>query len=194
MSEQETTFEATLRAAEQTLDVLRGHRIEAVVIGAMALAVHQYPRDTEDLDLAIAIGPAELPGLANELRGLGWEVELREPDPSDPLGGVIDIRAPGADLVQLVNFDNPPASGFPRLVREAVQSSIPLAPDSNLRVADLPALIAFKLYAGGAKSKLDILELLERNEPVDMEVLRNRCDSLGLGKALERLLKMARET
>jgi len=30
-------------------------------------------------------------------------------------------------------------------------------------VTDLGTLIAFKLYSGGAKSQLDILELLERN-------------------------------
>ncbi|MHB8877557.1 MAG: nucleotidyl transferase AbiEii/AbiGii toxin family protein [Myxococcaceae bacterium] len=189
-----TSFEATLRVAEQALGVLGKHRIDAVVIGAMALAVHHYPRETEDLDLAIAVGPTELPGLVKEFRELGWAVELREPDSNDPLGGVIDIRAPGADLVQIVNFDNPPAGGFPRLVREAAQSALPLAAGSGLRVADLHTLIAFKLYAGGAKSKLDIMELLDRNQPVDMEALRKRCEFLGLGKKLERVLEFARET
>ncbi len=192
MSASDEGFEATLGAVERVLGVLRGHRVDAVVIGAMALAVHRFPRETEDFDLAIAVPPAELHRLAAELRTLGWDVAVRDPDPDDPLGGVVDILAPGADLIQLVNFDNPPAGGFPRLVREAASSSLPLATNSSLRVADLHTLIAFKLYAGGSKSNLDILELLERNQPVDLAVLRDRCESLGLVQNLERVLALAR--
>lgn len=103
---------------------------------------------------------------------------------------MIDIRAPGADLVQLVNFDNAPAGGGPRLVREAVASSLPLTPAGTLRVVELPLLVAFKLYAGGAKSKLDVLELLDRNQPVDMDDLRRRCEALGLGRELDVVLAL----
>lgn len=185
-------FTATLELAERIRDILRAHHVDAVVIGAMALAVHNYPRETEDVDLAIAVPPTELSTLADAFRDEGWQVELRTPDASDPLGGVIDVQAPGADLVQLVNFDNSPAGGFPRLVREAVATSLPLS-TTDLRVVDLANLIAFKLYAGGAKSKLDVLELLERNQPLDMRSLRERCRALGLGKELERVLALAQE-
>jgi hypothetical protein len=188
----EHTFGATIGAAEQIDAIIRARGFDVVVIGAMALAVHRYPRETEDLDLAVAVPPAALGELAADLRSRGWRVDLREPDSNDPLGGVIDVQVPGADLVQVVNFDNSPAGGFPRLVREACLSALPLAPESSLKVADLFALIAFKLYAGGPKSQLDILELLERNQPVDMAGLRNKCQGLGLSRQLERVLELAR--
>lgn len=182
---------ATLAVAERVQQILWTSRIDAVVIGGLALAVHRYPRETEDLDLAVAVSPAELRPLANRFHQEGWDVELREPDASDPLGGVIDIRAPGSDLVQVINFDNSPAGGFPRLVREATAGALPL-PSTNLRVVDLHTLIAFKLYAGGGKSSLDILELLDRNRPVDMVVLREKCAALRLDRKLEWVLALGR--
>jgi len=190
---EEVSFEETLRVAERVVEVLARRHVDAVVIGAMALAVHHYPRDTQDFDLAVAMPPSDLEALAATFRGLGWEVEVRTPDASDPLGGVLDINAPGADLVQVINFDNPPSGGFPGLVRAAAEKAQPLAAGSPVKVADLPALIAFKLYAGGSKSKLDILELLDRNQPVDIEELGTRCAALGLRKKLERLLAFRQE-
>ncbi len=183
-------FDETLKLAERAAEILREEGIETVVIGALALAAHNYPRATEDVDLAISTPPLTMRRLADRFRREGWLVDLREPDGDDPLGGVIDVRAAAADLVQVVNFDNAPASGFPRLVREALPRSIPLAA-SRLRVVDLPMLIAFKLYAGGTKSTLDIHALLERND-VDRAALAELCASLGLSNELERVLAMLR--
>ena len=42
-----------LRAAEQVADILRYHRIDAVVIGAVALAAYHYVRQTRDIDLGV---------------------------------------------------------------------------------------------------------------------------------------------
>lgn len=47
-----STLEGTLRVATDVLHVLKEHGADGVLIGGMALAVHQYPRDTNDLDLA----------------------------------------------------------------------------------------------------------------------------------------------
>jgi hypothetical protein len=187
------SLETTLRVAERVAEVLRAHQIDSIVIGGMALAVHKYPRDTDDFDLAVATPPATLRSVAQDLRGEGWEVELREPDGDDPLGGVIDIQAPDADLVQVVNFDNSPTSGFPRLVREALVTGQPFSSDSPLRVVDLPMLIAFKLYAGGAQSKNDVLVLLERADPSALDQVRAKCAELRLEKKLERVLELRRD-
>jgi hypothetical protein len=51
------TLQGTLRVAEDVLQVLGEHGTDAVLIGGMALAVHNYPRDTVDLDLAVAVEP-----------------------------------------------------------------------------------------------------------------------------------------
>lgn len=185
--------ERTLEAAEKLAGMLGSEGVDAVVIGALALATHGYVRATTDLDLAIAVEPSSLGRLAASLSRAGWAVEYSAPDPQDPLGGVLNVRAPGAALIQVVNFDNSPASGFPRLVRDALPLATPLRPGSNLRVVDLFSLVAFKLYAGGPKSRLDILELLERNQPVDLAALRARCDVLRLRRELERVLALAQQ-
>ena len=189
-----TSAAETLRVAERVGEILAGRHVDTVVVGAMALAVHGYPRLTKDFDLAIGIPPEQLEALAQAIRAEGWDVEVRTPDANDPLGGVIDIRAPGADLVQVVNFDNSPAGGFPRLVREACLSAVPLGPDSALKVANIFTLVALKLYAGGHKSANDILELLERNPSTDLDALRAFCQSLRLGKQLERVLDLAKQS
>ncbi len=190
MSGAGTSIDATLRVARSVAEVLAGHRADAVVVGAMALAIHNYPRDTVDLDLATAIEPRQLDAIAAELRALGYEVDVHLPDPDDPLGGVLDVRGEGAILVQVVNFSNPPAGGFPRLITDALRHGSALAPGESLVVTDLITLVAFKLYAGGAKSKLDILELLERNPELDLDELRQRCRSYRLDRELESVLQM----
>jgi hypothetical protein len=184
------SVERTLKLAEDVVGVVRAHQLDAVVIGAMALAVHGYPRDTSDLDLAISADPKLLHTLAQSLRLLGHEVEVRDPDPQDPLGGVLDVRAAGADLVQVVNFLNPPAGGFPRLVADALIDASPLVPGSTLRVVSPYHLVAFKLYAGGAKSKLDILELLDRNPQIDRARLQALCDEYRLRPELDEVLAL----
>jgi hypothetical protein len=182
------TIEATLAAAEAVLAVLREREADAVVIGAMALAVHGYPRDTVDLDLAVAVDPGVLRQVADSLVATGCRADLRDPDPDDPLGGVLDVLAPGAALVQVVNFSNPPAGGFPRLVQSALASADALIPGRPLKVVDAYHLIAFKLYAGGAKSELDIRELLERNPGIEVKRLRALCRRLGLPRELAAVL------
>jgi len=183
----------TLRVAEQVLAALQRVGGQGVIIGGMALAVHCYPRDTIDLDLATAVEPRKLDEVAAELRTLGYGVEVRKPDPDDPLGGVLDVQAEGADRVQVVNFLNPPASGFPRLVEEAVATATALIPGQPLKVVDLPHLIAFKLYAGGNKSRLDILELLDRNPSVELERLRELCRGYRMEAELDEILALAAE-
>jgi hypothetical protein len=175
----------TLALAEKVAALLASQGVDCLVIGAVALAAHGYPRATEDVDLAIAIAPRSLQGLARALEQAGAAVEVRMPDADDPLGGVIDVRWPGAQLVQVINFDNSPAGGFPRLVARALPRSLVVG--EGLRVADAGSLVAFKLYAGGRQSTMDILELLDRNA-VDIAELRATCSDLGLGRELDAIL------
>jgi alkanesulfonate monooxygenase SsuD/methylene tetrahydromethanopterin reductase-like flavin-dependent oxidoreductase (luciferase family) len=59
-----------------------------LAFGAVAAAVHGYPRSTRDLDLAVHVLPSRLEEIASRLRDAGFVVELRMPDGRDPLGGV----------------------------------------------------------------------------------------------------------
>jgi hypothetical protein len=186
------TLRRTLQVAGQVLEVLHAHQLDGLIIGALALAVHGYPRDTRGLDLAIAADPSVLGNVADALRARGYRVEVRSPDAEDPLGGVVDVYASDADLVQIVNFSNPPNGGFPRLVADALVESVPLMPGHPLRIVGPYHLIAFKLYAGGAKSKLDVLELLDRNPELDRQRLTALCESYQLTAELNEVLSLER--
>ena len=80
-----------LQAAEDILRRLHEHQVDALVIGAVALAAHRYVRQTEDLDLGVNANVQKLRQLTASLRTAGYRAELHEPDAQDPLGGVIDI-------------------------------------------------------------------------------------------------------
>jgi hypothetical protein len=189
------TLDLTLRVARTVVEALRAEGADAVVIGAVALAVHGYPRSTTDLDLAVSVRRDVMHRVADTLSAHGYAVSVRDPDAADPLGGVIDVRSPGADLVQVVNFDNGPSGGFPRLVEDALAEALPLTGDGVLKVVDPYHLVGFKLYARGPKSTSDIIELLERNPGLDRARLRAMCKAYRLEGALDRILRqLAEET
>jgi hypothetical protein len=186
--------ERTIEVAERVTEILRQHEVEAAVIGAAALAVHLYPRYTEDFDLAINTEPfPKLRRVEEALAKEGFEARFEAPDPEDALGGVLRVMGDDFEPIEVVNFYNPwPESRDASvLAREALREArIQLSPESPLRVVSLPYLIALKLYAGGWKSKGDVVELLERNrDRMDVAELRDVCNRHGLGPALEPLLQ-----
>jgi len=160
-----------IRAAERIGIILRESQIGAVVIGAVALAAYDYVRQTEDIDLAVNADLPALRHLADHLRTEGFEANLREPDADDPLGGVIDVGG-AFGVVQIISY----ANRFPAVIEDALKEAILVVrPGSCLRLVPLPQLVALKLYAGGIKSKADIVELLSRNPEADMEFIRKTC-------------------
>ncbi len=175
--------DALLQAAEDVLGILEKYSIDAVIIGAIALAAHRYIRQTEDLDFGINASLLKMRELTDSLNREGFHTELREPDMDDPLGGVIDIRG-DFGLVQIVNF----GERFPAVIDDALRTSTLYAREgSSLRVIPIPHLIALKLYAGGHKSKSDILELIARNPEVDLDEVRKLCAGYRL-RGLDELL------
>lgn len=176
-----------LREAEEILALLRRHRVDAVVIGAVALAAHHYVRMTDDLNLGVNANVATLREIAASLREAGRQVELREPDQGDPLGGVIDVRSRGG-LIQIISY----ADRFPAVIDDALRlSTLPAQEGSALRIVPLPHLIALKLYAGGFKSKADIVELLIRNPKLDLAEVRAVCARYQLD-GIEELIEESR--
>jgi len=142
-----------------------------VVIGAVALAAHGYVRFTEDLDLGVNTDLGTLKQVVDALRTAGFEVELREPDGQDPLGGVVDVRGPFG-LIQIVNY----GGRFPAVIDGGLAAAdTVIRSGSRLRIVPLPHLVALKLYAGGTKSRADIVELLARNPDADVAAIRDLC-------------------
>ena len=143
--------DAILRAAEEILHCLHAHQLDAVVIGAVALAAHRYVRQTEDLDLGVNANVRKLRELTDSLRQAGYQAELHEPDADDPLGGVIDIEG-SFGLIQIISY----ADKFPAVIEDALREArLTARPGSALKLIPLPHLIALKLYAGGTKSRAD---------------------------------------
>lgn len=175
-----------IATAEEIALSLKPFRIETLIIGGAALAAHRYIRFTEDLDLAVNADVDLLREMVHMLRKNGYKAILREPDGDDPLGGVIDIESP-AGLIQLISF----AGRFPRVVDDALnEDPIYIRKGGCLRLIPLPHLVALKLYAGGMKSKVDVLELLSNNPDCNLDEIKTLCDKYrlkGLTEILEEL-------
>ncbi len=179
----------TFAAAERTARILAAAGVPVALIGAGALAVHGYARATEDLDLAVATDPFSTlrtlrATLATEL---GCDAVLLTPDADDPLGGVLTLTSEMFATIQIVNFFNPLAGGT-NPGAEAITTAANLIAGASLRVVDLPHLVALKLYAGGRKSELDVLELLACNPATDVADLEAVCARFGLAAELARVL------
>ena len=175
-----------LESAERIAEMLVEQGIRAIVIGAAALAAHRYVRHTEVIDLGVSIAVRDFPSLADRLRTAGFDVALREPDGQDPLGGVIDVSGPFG-LVKIVNF----GERFPAVIESGLtEATLRMREGGSLRIIPLANLIALKLYAGGMKSKADIVELLRRNPAADRDHIRGMCRQYRL-RGLEPLIREA---
>jgi hypothetical protein len=178
--------EAIIQNAEAVIGILKRHRVDAVVIGAVALAAYHYVRQTDDLDLGVNADLQTMRTLAESLRSAGFNAELREPDGNDPLGGVLDVSG-DFGLLQIISF----ADRFPAVIDDALRAStLAVRAGSPLRLVPIPHLIALKLYAGGYKSKADIIELLARNPDLDLNEVRAVCKRYRL-RGLEKLIAEA---
>ena len=175
---------AILEVAESIAAFLDESRLPTIVIGAVALAAHRYPRFTEDFDLGVLASQSTMQSLTDSLRGHGFDALFHPPDAEDPLGGVIDVSGPFG-LVQIINFED----RFPAIIHDALAGDdIRIRPGSRLRIAPIPQLVALKLYAGGWKSHADIVELLLRNPNVDIEAIRKSCRKYRL-RGFDRVIK-----
>ena len=161
-----------LSEAERIAEIAATHEVRLILIGALALAAYQYVRTTEDVDIAGNLSLPQLRLLAEGLQGAGYQVDLRMPDAQDPLGGVLDVRS-DAGLVQIISF----ADRFPAVIQDALNDAcLVVRENSSLPIVPLPHLVVLKLYAGGLKSKADIVELLSRNPNEDLEEIEALCN------------------
>jgi hypothetical protein len=179
--------ERSLEVAEEVAATCAKHGIRVAVIGAVALALRNYPRQTEDVDLASFADPRDLASVARDLAAMGYEVTFDPPDAEDPLGGVLRVTG-DFRTVELVNFYNPLGKAED-CGRMAIEEAEPNAL-GTLAVARVPHLVALKLHAGTTgKPYADILELLARNPDVDIRALREYCERVGKGRELDEVLR-----
>ena len=181
----------TLDVASRVALILEELGVPSALIGAAALAAHGYPRATADIDLAVAADPFSTLREAQRRIStrLSVKAELITPDADDPLGGVLTVTGEDFDPVQVVNFHNPlrpRQNPGPEAVETATGPGA--IAGTTLRIVDLPHLVALKLFAGGYKSRLDVLALLERNPDTDLHEVQQVCARFGLDRELSALL------
>ncbi len=188
MSEAASIGAKTLVLAEWIADRVQEQGGHCAVIGAVALAAHGYARTTRDLDLATELDPVtQMRDIEAICRQEGMHAVLRLPDAEDPRGGVLTVHGQASHPVQLVNFHNPlRATRNPGA--DAIATSCALIAGSPLRIAGVAQLVALKLYAGGFKSKLDVLELLRCQPAIDRGALEACCTPYGLQDELAEIL------
>ncbi|HEY4245179.1 MAG TPA: hypothetical protein VGM88_35425 [Kofleriaceae bacterium] len=174
-----------LRLAETVAGIAHAESIDVVVIGAAAAAAHGYIRATTDLDFASAVDPyRDLPRLQQALRATGLHTELSQPEPDDPIGGMLrvwELEDEDGDPirpVEIVNLINP--HHIVKLPRADILRDAVSIPGSALRYISLPHLVLLKLYAGSRKDLADVVELLVANPEVDASALSALCKHWGL--------------
>lgn len=172
----------TLAVAKQVSEILAQCKIRCMVVGAAALAVHGYARQSVDLDLAVYANPFETFRDAHaQLTRAGLNAELVMPDAEDPLGGVINVTGSDFEPIQVINFDNPMnRRGIHKLVGDILSEIEPGA--SGLAVVPLELLVLLKLFAGDSQSQRDIHELLRANPNCDREKITALAHKVGLDK------------
>jgi hypothetical protein len=180
---------------ERVADVANELGIETAVIGAVAMAAHNYVRATADADLGTYVDPyRDLGRLRDTLAARGLHVDLRTPDDEDPLGGVLrvwereDSEGDPIDYVDVVNFNNPHRPGRRTPGFDAIRHAIPVESRPSLRFVGLAHLIALKLYTGGLRDKADVVELLRHNSDADMQSILEVARSFGLDAELSPIL------
>ena len=134
--------------------ILNANDIHHAVIGAVALAARGAPRSTYDFDLLTTDKRVFSPELWSELVREGIPVDIRKGDFDDPLGGLVRIGTRQEQVDVVVGK----WKWEQRVVDNA--ESLDIA-GIAIPVATASDLILMKLNAGGIKSHLDVIALLE---------------------------------
>ena len=150
-----------------------------VVVGAMAVAVHGYPRATTDVDLVSRLPLVEA---RKRLADHGVKATLRRGDVAerdfDWLKGVFDgIEFDVLPPLVPIDWDN------------AVE--VPLGHGDTLKVVDLSTLIHLKLRAGGPQDVIDVVMLLQQH-PTEASRARELATAYGLAAQLESFMRSPR--
>jgi hypothetical protein len=141
-------------ALAQVVAALSAAGIECAVIGAMALAARGVARSTLDIDLLVLRSEALDRRTWAPLLEQSTPVEIRYGDASDPLEGLVRVRAPHGPSIDVIVG----RGGWQHGVLERAE---PLDfAGTRVRVATAADLVLLKLYAGGPSDLWDIEQLL----------------------------------
>lgn len=164
---------------ERVLRALETAGVRYLVVGGVAVVLHGHPRFTADLDLAIALDPANVHAAFGALSTLGYRprVPVSADVFADPAARgrlvaekgmtVLSFASPALAMTEVDVFADPPF-GFEETHARAAHVGLG---ELSVPVASIEDLIAMKRRAGRPKDLEDaaVLERLagEREEPAD---------------------------
>ena len=140
---------------KEFLRLLRAHGVEYLLIGGWAVGYHGYPRSTDDLDVWIAIAPANAARVVKTLQEFGFHVPELSTDlflQNDQIVrmGVEPLRIEVATSISGVEFDE--------CYRERLETTLNNEPVSLI---SLRHLRINKKASGRAKDLADLENLPE---------------------------------
>jgi hypothetical protein len=191
MNQIERTYEVVAQLAgciNQAATTLRfDYEIPIAIIGAQAMAAHNYVRATQDVDLGVWID--EEAALFREVERTFQHPAVKEitrtaSEPGDPLG-VWHLTGDEIIEIEVVNFYAPHNHRSPGSWPLRLSTRID---ELGVNVVDLPALILLKLYAGSTSDAADIIELLKCNPELNVAELREIAGRFGQLEPLDALL------
>lgn len=164
---------------ERVLRALEGAGVRYLVVGGVAVVLHGHPRFTADLDLALALEPANISAGFTALGELGYRPRVpvslevfSDPDRRQRLVAekgmtVLSFSSPELPMTEVDVFADPPFS-FDEAYARARRFDLG---GVSVPAASIQDLIAMKRRAGRAKDLEDVaaLEQLARDagEPGD---------------------------
>jgi uncharacterized nucleotidyltransferase DUF6036 len=162
MAEPDRVFEA-----DEILRILSAHQVDFVVVGGIAVMVHGYIRNTQDLDIIVRPGTLSLSRLSEALAELeaeprgggGAGINLTDPHQlrRAPLVPTLTKAGP-LDVVNIEHLSGAPPS-YDALREAAIKLELR---GSEVAVAGLSDLIRMKRAAGRAHDLADIEALTRR--------------------------------
>jgi hypothetical protein len=161
---------------ERIFGALMAHRVEFVLVGALAARMHGFPRMTADADLTPRRTPDNLERLAAALR----ELDARVYTESVPEGLAFDCSAMALGRAEMWN-----------LVTNAGRVDLIFTPAGTGGFDELaPRAVAFTLY-GGTLHAARLEDILRSKEAADRP--QDRQDAVVLRAMLERRAKSGEE-
>lgn len=150
------------------------HGVRYAVIGAMAAAVHGVVRASLDADALVALPVREVQALRQSLIEEGYEVALRTGDADDPIPGLLEIRDPYGNRVDLL-------LGLRGMDPELLKRTRPVRfGEAILAIVSREDFIAMKAFAGGPVDLADARAVIDLDrQSLDVDLLRRLAQRFG---------------
>lgn len=186
--------EAVLQTLRKIWELLEGAKIQAAVVGGLALATWKHPRTTFDIDVLLIADGRALSDLTQRLARAGFTRKSELPvDLGDtellqfciePEGAFVDVQV---DLLVAKS----------EYAREAIARSVILGKDAlgfEINVLACEDLILFKLLSGRIIDLADAAALIRANAgAINEHLLDQLADRLQVEAALEQVRREAFE-